>query len=929
MSYNTITVNTLNASGASRDLFIYIDDTIDLSNISVIEKSVVIANNRTLSSATSIHFIELANTDTTYDFTNERSNWFIYVTIPQATLTTLQGTITGGSWNNVYNWYGTTQSVDYNNDSGATQTYTYNGNAYTCYAYGTISAAGAYSQSIAIQASMNMYLAPSGNITITQTIQNGTSTIQNGAYAIGTFVSGQVTPNVGYLCDTVSANTRDYGNITVNASPNYYNVYFICLPFNNTIVYSFVADPDFQTINVTQNLTNCTSDYSSATAVQGNAYTITLTPTTGYYFADSSDITATYGTVSVAQDGSYATIQFTATSSDITIAATATAIPAPATINVIQTLTDCTSDYTSATAVVGNVYTITITANHNYYFPSSANITANYGIVTVAQDGSYVTIGFTATTTDLTIDAIAVVSPSAYIGVIQNCTNCTSDYTSLTAYVGHSYTIIYTANAGYTFQSGDVTATYGTISIAQDGSYATLQFTATTSNITIDASPSIYQQTITVTQNLTNCTSDYTSITGVVGQSFTITLTATQDGNLDQTMRVRTCTATYGTITYLDDRRTVEITGTFTSSNLTITANAERGYKIVLGTLQNCTVTPSVGTILWANDNNSVRVDGVDSDIRFYDSDGRHTQSYLMLYCTAGTTRYFMLSASNDNLYAEITNLQIPYVYGNHSTIYIKAYGYSITPTGRLLSDIRAYMLYCYDGLYDVSTSMQTITEIMQSSTHQPGVIQFYISHITPTISAYSQAITVMGHSLNATALIPYIEEYSKEVDCGTVTLTRKYNNAIDYNAKVQIYLPFIGLQTLDTSRVIGKTISLIYRADFITGQCLAVLYIDGLLVDQYKGQFIEKFQTRDRDSTLGSLDYDISLLYDLTPYILVEDVDIITSYKHETYAYGRIGTFTGFNRFDNIKLVCNCATVIYDDIIAQLKEGVIIRNSS
>lgn len=927
MAYNTITINT-QRNNISRVATIHIDTSIDLSNVSSAEKSLIIANNRTISSASTVHVVELSNADATYNFTDLSTYWYFYSSMSQTTLTSLQIELVGGALNSG-TYYAPTFDSDFNNEGGYNATYSYNGITYNCYALASSTAAGVHNQTLALPVAEDIWLVPSGNVNLTQTTQNCTSTLSDGTYAIGSFVSGTATPNQGYKCDTISNVSRTYGAMTVSASPSYFSIYYIVLPLDNTIVWSMVVDPDAQTINVTQNLTNCTSDFTSATAVQGTAYTITLTPDTGYYFADSNDVTATYGTVTVASDGSSATIQFTATSSDIAITGSGTAIPAPATINVTQNLTDCTSDYTSNTAVVGNAYTITITADHNYYFASAANITANYGIVTVASDGSYVTIGFTATTTDLTIDATAVIAPSAYIGVTQNTTNCTSDYTSVTAYVGQSYTIIYTANAGYTFQSGDVTATYGTISIAQDGTYVTLQFTATTSNITITASPSIYQQTVTVTQNLTNCTSDYTSVTGIVGQSFTITLTATQDGNLDQTMRVRTCTSTYGTITYLDDRRTVEITGTFTSSNLTITANAERGYKIVLGTLQNCTVTPSVGTILWANDNNSVRVDGIDSDIRFYDSDGKHTQSYLMLYCTAGTTRYFMLTASNDNLYAEITNLQIPYVYGNHSTIYIKAYGYSVTPTGRLLSDIRAYMLYCYDGLYNISTSMQTITEIMQSSTFQPGVIQFYISHITPTISAYSQAITVMGHSLNTTALIPYIEEYSKEVDCGTVTLTRKYDNAIDYNAKVQIYLPFVGLQTLDTARVIGKTIALVYRADFITGQCLAVLYIDGILVDQYKGQFIEKFQTRDRDSTLGSLDYDISLLYDLTPYILVEDVDIITSYKHETYAYGRIGTFTGFNRFDNIKLVCNCATVIYDDIIAQLKDGVIIRSVS
>lgn len=899
---------------------IYQDTDIDSTSIPYERRLIVAANGYPITSAGLLYSADLHNADESYNYYNDNNfstHPIMYTTISRSDLETIGAslTITNSNYPS-YNYF-----VDWDGLYQAPRTKTWvdsiTGNTYTTTFYQILHDSG----SQATQYDLHFTFDSTTNvINVNQNLTNCTSDYTSATANKGTTYTVTLDADAGYLFKAASDISATYG--TVNASADSYSATIVFTATTQDITITATAS---QIAYLQTTLTDCTCNYPNNKLLYvGDTYQAVITANTGYYFTSTGDISATYGTVSLSQDGAIAYVDFVATSSNNAISATAT--PVPATINVTQNLTYCTSDYTSATAIEGNSYTITLTPTTDYYFASSANVTATYGTVTIANDGSYATIQFTATQNNITINATASAKPT--ISVTQNLSNCTSDYTSGTAIVGNSYVITINANTDYYFVAANsVTATYGTITISPDNTYATISFTATSSNLIIAANAQ--GNPINVTQNLTNCTSDYTANIGIPGDNFTIQFTPTPLDVTDVTMKIRSVTSNYGTITIASDYSTAFITGTFTTTDLTITVNATHGYILSTGVLQNANVSPAIGSIIWEDNNSDIIITGVDSYIRFYDNDGVHMQSYLQHLTAASIALRWNFTVSSDNTYATISDLQIPYRVSAYNTIYINAYGYDTAYTGRLLSDIRAYTLYCYDGLYDSANEMSTITTIMRSSTHQPGVIQFFISHIKPIVSAYTRAITVMGQTINATAYIPYILKYNIEVNCGDVTIARKYNNAIDYNAKIQIYLPFIGTQTLDTTRVMGKTIHLVYRADFITGQCIAVLYINDIIVEQYKGQFIERFQTRDRDSTLGSLDYDVSVLYDLTPCIIIEDVDNITEFTHETYAYGRIGTFSGYNRFDNIKLICNCANVIYEDIISQLKEGVIINNVS
>ena len=63
-------------------------------------------------------------------------------------------------------------------------------------------------------------------------------------------------------------------------------------------------------------------------------------------------------------------------------------------------------------------------------------------------------------------------------------------------------------------------------------------------------------------------------------------------------------------------------------------------------------------------------------------------------------------------------------------------------------------------------------------------------------------------------------------LDCGSLSITRKFNNFLDFApyTKLEIYLPYIGFEMLDTDLVMDKTIDVKYAVDLYTGKCTAFI---------------------------------------------------------------------------------------------------------
>lgn len=65
-------------------------------------------------------------------------------------------------------------------------------------------------------------------------------------------------------------------------------------------------------------------------------------------------------------------------------------------------------------------------------------------------------------------------------------------------------------------------------------------------------------------------------------------------------------------------------------------------------------------------------------------------------------------------------------------------------------------------------------------------------------------------------------------LDLGSTTISRHFNNFLDFApyTKIELYLPYIGFETLDTNVVMGKTLNIKYAVDLGTGRCTAFVSV-------------------------------------------------------------------------------------------------------
>lgn len=106
------------------------------------------------------------------------------------------------------------------------------------------------------------------------------------------------------------------------------------------------------------------------------------------------------------------------------------------------------------------------------------------------------------------------------------------------------------------------------------------------------------------------------------------------------------------------------------------------------------------------------------------------------------------------------------------------------------------------------------------------------IGTVTTTGSSQSLALGNVTTTANAT---PCNESIT--INVGSITLPRKYNNFLDFEpyTKVQIYLPFYGCAMLDSSLVIGRTITIKYIIDVITATAKIKIIHDNKTLYEFK----------------------------------------------------------------------------------------------
>ena len=215
--------------------------------------------------------------------------------------------------------------------------------------------------------------------------------------------------------------------------------------------------------------------------------------------------------------------------------------PATVSYNITQNLSHCTSDYSDTTIDEGE-HTITLTASDKHFFTEKGTISINGVSEDITPSGGTTQVITFNATGDVVITMTAI--QNVTYKITQNLTHCTSNYSGNTISQGE-HTITLTANAGYIFsKNGSVIVGTTHITITASGTTTQEVTFNATGNVSISMEaqeetppPPPFKPEYTITQNLTNCVSDY-SANKIVEGKHTITLTANAGYIFNETGRI-------------------------------------------------------------------------------------------------------------------------------------------------------------------------------------------------------------------------------------------------------------------------------------------------------------------------------------------------------------------------------------------------------
>lgn len=151
-------------------------------------------------------------------------------------------------------------------------------------------------------------------------------------------------------------------------------------------------------------------------------------------------------------------------------------------------------------------------------------------------------------------------------------------------------------------------------------------------------------------------------------------------------------------------------------------------------------------------------------------------------------------------------------------------------------------------NLYKVTaTDVKTMFAFLNSNEPGASILKWYTNPIQGIISLHvlpypvsvigSDAVRILGLTVTGTA--GYKIKQFQEWALGGVHVDYGFGNCfLDYEpySHCQIYLPFVGIRSLDMDEVVGNTVTVTYQFDNISGACIAFVLINGAVRYSFSG---------------------------------------------------------------------------------------------
>lgn len=139
---------------------------------------------------------------------------------------------------------------------------------------------------------------------------------------------------------------------------------------------------------------------------------------------------------------------------------------------------------------------------------------------------------------------------------------------------------------------------------------------------------------------------------------------------------------------------------------------------------------------------------------------------------------------------------------------------------------------YLWSGNFDVDQVIKLFSNPLDSI--------IGLSAVPVDLVGTSEQIYLGGVALTGVTMPRYTGRTAVKVDMGSVTINKRYGSYLDYDPYTEfaIYVPFVGIKNLKADDIMGKTLSLMYDIDILTGACVAYLRpAGGSVLYEWAGQ--------------------------------------------------------------------------------------------
>ena len=502
-------------------------------------------------------------------------------------------------------------------------------------------------------------------------------------------------------------------------------------------------------------------------------------------------------------------------------------------------------------------------------------------------------------TLEATLEAVA-----RTLTVNQNLTDCTISGLPSVVNENSVLNLTLTANSGCTFEQtpvltfnkvvinpqGNPTNTEN-FTVSNDKLTATLQIDLSEYNLnyidlcdtlTITATAESNIKTVPITKNLSNCTTN--APTNITGDMTTVNINCTANENYEFD--------TAPTIIFYDSNNvalhsfTFNVLSTKLSANVTFDVSQFNDFENVESIVLTATAAAVVQVVdVQTNIQNAV-LNGLPSDV--------YADTVLNLTVTANSgyefatvpnvfmidgngnpqIEYFTLAA--DKLSGSITVNLGNYVNMQRGHVTITANAAAITPYVDKYGTINVYKVTT-QNLSDFAalrfikekenpTDTSGFFQLVDLGDYVVSVKRFYC----PILDVLTAYIKAGNYNTNIQAETPQNDNFV--IDCGTVTIPNKNNSITDYQTEIKIFLPFVGFVGVNSDYV-GKTLTLKYKVNIITGDSLALLTCNGIEVDFIQCTVSNDiiFKTNKENVFGGNTEFNLQVLKGLQPYAVIK----------------------------------------------------------